>query len=133
MLPPIEKTKILPFPIAVVYAAWTSSETVIPPATSMEIDPRVGGHYRLIINTPDFKARCEGAFSVVEPDSRLVYSWSWEGDDNVTNIDVRFADDPGGTKVVLIHSGFYDEQSRTNHDHGWESFFVGFEAFLDDQ
>lgn len=99
----------------------------------MEIDPQIGGDYRLIINTPDFKARCEGTFLVVEPDNRLVYSWSWEGDDNVTQIDVQIADDPDGAKVTLSHSGFSDEQSRTNHDHGWDSFFTGFEAFLDDQ
>ena len=133
MLPPLEKSRVLPFPVSTVYKAWISSNTVIPPATAMEIDPHVGGHYRLIIDTPDFKSRCEGAFSVVEPEQRLVYTWQWQGDDEVTEIDVRFAAGDDGTRVSITHSGFTDEKSRINHDHGWDSFFIGLEAFLDDQ
>ncbi len=133
LLAPIAKSKILAFPISTVYRAWVSSDTVIPPATAMDIDPKVGGHYRLIINTPDFKSRCEGVFSVVEPENRIVYSWQWEGDDNATQIEVQFTEIPAGTKVVLTHSGFSDEQSRSNHAHGWDSFFTGFESYLDDQ
>ncbi len=133
MLPTIEKTKILPFPVSTVYAAWISSDTVIPPATAMDIDAKVGGHYRLIIDTPDFKSRCEGTFSVVEPEKCVVYSWQWEGDDEATQIDVRFADDRNGTEVTIRHAGFTDEQSRTSHDLGWDSFLVGLEAYLGDQ
>ena len=50
----IEKQYELPFPISHVYAAWVSSDTVIPPATSMDVLPEVGGHYRLIMEMPDF-------------------------------------------------------------------------------
>ena len=133
MLPPIEKSRALPFPVATVYAAWVSPDTIIPPATKMDIDPKIGGHYRLIIDTPDFKSRCEGVFSVVEPDQRVVYSWQWQGDEEVTEIDVRFAAENDGTRVAISHSGFLDEQSRSNHDQGWDSFFDGFEAYLEDQ
>ncbi len=133
MLPPIEKSRVLPFAPSTIYAAWISSDTVIPPATEMDIDPHIGGHYRLIIDTPDFKSRCEGAFLHLEPDRRLTYTWQWQGDEEKTEIDVRFAADGDGTCVSLCHSGFVDEQSRSNHDHGWDSFFVGLEAFLEDQ
>lgn len=130
MLPAIEKTKNLPFPVSDVYAAWVSSETVIPPATSMDIDPRVGGHYRLIINMPDFKSRCNGVFSIVDPENHVVYSWQWLGDDETTQIDVRFDEVEGGTRVAIIHSGFESEKSRDNHDHGWDSYLIGIEAHL---
>lgn len=132
MIPPIEKSRTLPFPVPMVYSAWISSDTVIPPATAMDIDPRVGGHYRLIIDTPDFKSRCEGVFSIVEPNERLVYSWRWQNDEEETEIDVRFDKVPEGTRVTIVHSGFEKEQSRTNHDHGWDSYMDGLEAFLDD-
>ncbi|MFK7914959.1 MAG: SRPBCC domain-containing protein, partial [Pseudomonadales bacterium] len=44
-------------PPARVYAAWVSSATVIAPATAMDIDPRPGGHYRLLMEMPDFTGR----------------------------------------------------------------------------
>ncbi len=130
MLPPIEKSRVLPFPVSDVYAAWVSSETIIPPATAMEIEPRVGGHYRLIINTPDFKSRCEGTFLIVELEQRVVYSWQWQGDEEVTKIDVRFHEAGEGTKITIVHLGFTSEQSRTNHDQGWDSYLDGLEAHL---
>jgi uncharacterized protein YndB with AHSA1/START domain len=63
----IEKTYELPFPPSVVYDAWVSSDTVIPPATAMDIDPIVGGHYRLIMETPDFNGKNEGRFCWLNP------------------------------------------------------------------
>jgi hypothetical protein len=42
----IEKTYELPFSPQQIYAAWVSSNTVIPPATKMDINPIEGGHYR---------------------------------------------------------------------------------------
>jgi len=41
----LEKHYDLPYPPAKVYAAWVSSDTVIPPATAMDINPIVGGHF----------------------------------------------------------------------------------------
>ena len=68
----IDKTYQLPFPAQRVYAAWVSSKTVVPPATGMDIHPVVDGHYRLIMETPDFTARAEGVFLIVEPDEHIV-------------------------------------------------------------
>ena len=70
----------LAFDLKVVYTAWVSSSTVIAPATSMDIEPFVGGHYRLIMDTPEFSGKNEGEFSLVEPQQRVVYTWEWNGD-----------------------------------------------------
>jgi len=58
----IEKQYDLRIPPAEVYRAWVSSDTVISPATSMDIEPVVGGYYRLIMDSPDFAARNEGSW-----------------------------------------------------------------------
>jgi uncharacterized protein YndB with AHSA1/START domain len=50
----LKKTYELSFPLEMVYDAWVSSDTVIPPATAMDVKPVVGGHYRLIMQTPEF-------------------------------------------------------------------------------
>ena len=121
----------VPFPIDLVYAAWVSSETVIPPATRMEIDPRLGGHYRLIMETPDFAGRNEGEFLVVEPGSRVKYTWEWNGDGEVTTIDVRFTGAGENTEVHMIHDGFTNRESAESHDSGWDAYIEGFIKHLD--
>ena len=130
MVKPIAKSYLLPFPVDRVYRAWTASDTVIPPATAMDIDPRVGGHYRLIMERPGFTARSEGTFSQVVPNERLTYSWEWNSDGEVTEIDVRFAGHPDGTALQLSHSGFAKQESRDMHDAGWDSYVDGLIKFL---
>jgi len=126
----IDRTWELPFAVPAVYQAWVSSDTVIPPATRMEIYPVVGGHYRLIMETPDFSTRNEGRFLLVEPNQRITYTWQWEGDAEVSTIDVQFSATDSGTRVELNHSGFVSEQSRAQHESGWDSYIEGFTRHL---
>ena len=126
----IEKTYVLPFPVDVVYQAWVSSDTVIPPATEMDIDPRVGGHYRLIMKTPEFEGRNEGEFLLVEPNQRVRYTWEWNGDGEVSIIDVAFVATQHGTQITLQHTGFSKPESVAAHDSGWDSYVAGLKALL---
>ena len=130
MTKPISKSYLLPFPVRQVYRAWVSSDTVVPPATSMDIDPKVGGHYRQIMDTTEFKARNEGTFSRVVPNERLTYSWEWNRNGEVTEIDVSFAGHLEGTSLQLTHSGFVKEQSRAMHDSGWDRYIEGLSKYL---
>ena len=126
----IEKTYNLPFSLETVYQAWIASTTVIAPATSMDIDPQVGGHSRRVIDSPDFAAKNEGAFSRVEPRSRLTYTWEWNNDGEVSTIDVRFTDTESGTRIDIDHSGFLSRESMSMHDSGWDSYIEGFAKLL---
>lgn len=126
----IEKACTLPFPVARVYAAWISQSTIIPPATRMEIDARVGAHYRLILESPDYTARAEGIFKIVEPENRLVYSWEWNGDGEVSEIAVTFREQSGETGIRLVHSGFEKPESAAMHDTGWDAYFSGLRDHL---
>ena len=127
----IEKYYDLPYPISSVYNAWVSSDTVISPATAMDINPEVGGHYRLIMESPEFTARNEGKFLLVEPGKHIVYTWEWNSDGEVSEIDVEFTDTRTGTGIKIVHSGFLSAESVSNHDRGWDSYIEGFKAFLD--
>lgn len=126
----ILKSVEVPFPADTVYRAWVSSDTVIPPATGMDINPIPGGHYRLFMETADLSMRNEGTFLQVTPGKHVRYSWEWNGDGEVTEIDVKFVPISGGTEVRLRHSGFHSEQSRSMHDSGWDSYFSGFIAHM---
>ena len=127
----ISKIYNVPHPRPVVFAAWVSSDTVIPPATVMDILPEVGGHYRLLMKTPEFEVSNQGRFLIVSPDEHVLYTWQWSGDEEVSEIDVRFHDEGSGTRIELVHSKLLSESSRDNHDKGWDSYIAGFTAFLD--
>ena len=121
----------LPFSVSDVYTAWVSSETVIPPATYMDVLPKVGGHYRLVMENPGQTMVNEGVFSVVEPEQRVVYTWEWNGDGEVTTIDVRFSAVAVGTRVDLSHTGFEKAESVQMHEMGWDSYVAGLTSFLE--
>lgn len=127
----IEKTYELPFPPQQVYAAWVSSDTVIAPATSMDINPVVGGHYRLIMENPEFTGKNEGEFLIVEPNRHVRYTWEWNNDGEITEIDVVFSESPTGTRIVLQHTGFKHAESAEMHASGWDSYINGLTEFLE--
>ncbi len=129
----INKTFELPFSVSDVYNAWVSSATVIPPATYMDVLPEVGGQYLLVMENSDFTMTNEGVFSVVEPERRVVYSWEWNKDGEVTNIDVRFSEVESGTRVDLNHTGFEKAESVQMHEAGWDSYLDGLAIFLRDR
>jgi len=126
----IEKSWDLPFQPEAVYAAWVSSNTVIPPATHLDIKPELGGYYRLMMETPDFNGRNEGEFLVVEPCSRVRYTWEWNGDGEISTIDASCSVINQGTPIDLKHTGFTHPESVKNHDVGWDSYIEGFTQFL---
>ena len=126
----IEKTYGVPFSPERVFAAWVSSETVIAPATAMDIDPRVGGHYRLIMESEAFTARTEGIFLAFDDGKHLRYTWEWNRDGEVTEIDVTFLPIDAGTRIEIRHSGFTKEEIAGAHDAGWDSYIEGLVNFL---
>ncbi|MHA1564878.1 MAG: SRPBCC family protein [Alphaproteobacteria bacterium] len=126
----IDKAYELSFSAEKVFATWVSSDTVIAPATRMDIDPVVGGHYRLFMETPDYSARAEGVFLVVEAGSHIRYSWEWNGDGEVTEIDVAFTPNGSGTRLRILHTGFTKEESVAMHESGWDSYVEGLVTFV---
>ena len=126
----IIKTYQLPFPVDAVFSAWTSSKTVIEPATRMEIEPVIGGCYRLFVDTAEYKSSNEGVFLEIIPNRLLKYSWEWNNDGEVSEIEVIFRPNSSGTKILLIHSGFSNKTSLAMHDSGWDSYIIGLENFI---
>lgn len=94
-----------------------------------EIDfrPRAGATYRIGMRPPDAAAfHLTGTFHVVEPPSRLSFSFRWEPpseDDVETLAELSFREIGDATEVHLTHSGFTTDARRTLHRDGWgESF-----------
>ena len=91
-------------------------------AVSASIDLRVGGDYRLTV-TPGHIA-C-GTFTEIEPGKRVVYTWGWEGSDDLgpgaSTVVVDLEPSGDKTLVRLTHLGLTAEQA-VGHSEGWTHF-----------
>ena len=121
------KSYIVGHPRSVVFAKWVAEDTVVSPAEKMEIEPRVGGAYRLLMPGGGVM---EGVFSVFSENERVTYSWNWVGSDETTEVDVVFQDHPNGTEVNVTHSGFQSKESYDMHASGWDNYLEGFQAHI---
>jgi len=115
-----------------VFDAWTDPEVLkrwwAPEGTTMtsvDLDPHVGGAYRIgVINTEGEQLYVGGKFVAVERPSRLSYTWAWDEDDGPGHeslVTVEFAENGHATEVTLTHQRLASEQSRDGHLHGWTS------------
>jgi uncharacterized protein YndB with AHSA1/START domain len=91
--------------------------------TSVDLDVREGGRYRMTMQPPDGEAfHLSGAYSVVEPPQSLVYTFEWEEpdpDDQETVVKLSFLDDREGTRLVLDQGPFATEARYALHEAGW--------------
>jgi uncharacterized protein YndB with AHSA1/START domain len=118
-------------PVARVFEAWTRPEQLRRwwgpgPVTceSAEVDLRVGGGYRIGNLLPDGTVVwISGEFEVVEPPHRLVYTWHIESSApraaERSRVTVRFEPREGGTEVVVVHERIDTEETRADHEKGW--------------
>jgi glutathione S-transferase len=97
--------------------------------TALEIDPRVGGRYRLtMLHRTGEASTVNGTYEEIAPPDRIVFTWKWEtepmGALPETLVTVTFAERQGEqgaeTEVQLLHSGFPAPEARQAHDAGWQ-------------
>ena len=86
------------------------------------VDLRAGGEYRWTI-IPGHTTR--GTFTEVEPGRRVVFTWGWEGDDNLppgaSTVIITLEPAAGGTTIRLVHEGLTGEQEAM-HAMGWDHY-----------
>jgi uncharacterized protein YndB with AHSA1/START domain len=92
--------------------------------TSVTLDPRPGGVYRVHISD-EHTAR--GEYLEVAPPHRLVFSWGWEAQDSQvppgsSTVEVTLTPDGEHTIVRLIHRDLPSKKSAESHGAGWEHY-----------
>ena len=91
-------------------------------AITARVDLRAGGEYRWTI-IPGHTAR--GSFTEIEPGRRVVFTWGWEGSDDLppgaSTVIVTLEPAPGGTTIRLVHDGLTDKQADA-HAIGWTHY-----------
>ena len=103
-------------------------------ATSVDVDLRVGGSYRIEMQPPVGETFCLGGdFREVDPPTRLVYTFRYDDpdpDDRETT--VTFAlDDLGSSTRVVVEQGPLATQARLAlHQDGWSDTLDRLEHFV---
>jgi uncharacterized protein YndB with AHSA1/START domain len=86
-------------------------------ATTVEVDLRVGGRFR--IDGPGAGTAVAGEYVAVDPPRRLVFTWRWDGELDETLVTVELRPIQTGTELVLVHERFATEALRDDHAKGW--------------
>jgi uncharacterized protein YndB with AHSA1/START domain len=113
-------------------AKWWGPEGFTVP--SVELDPRVGGRYRIQMQPPDGDPfHIAGEFREVDPPARLAYTFVYEvpDPDDVENlVQLSFRDLGEATEIVFTQHPFKTEARRELHADGWADSFDKLEQFV---
>jgi uncharacterized protein YndB with AHSA1/START domain len=122
--------RILPAPPSIVYrmhvesnllSRWWGPEGFTAP--SIELDVRVGGGYRIVMQPPDSDAFVlTGEFRVVGPATRLAYTFRYEppdADDQETVVDFSLRSVGEFAALTLDQGVFRTNARRDLHEQGW--------------
>jgi uncharacterized protein YndB with AHSA1/START domain len=88
------------------------------------LDARPGGIYRCEVNDTHTVI---GEFVLVEPPSRVVFTWGFAGNDAVppgsSTVSITLTPTPDGTHLHLIHTGL-PHPALGGHEEGWEGYLA---------
>lgn len=109
-----------------VFAAWLDPESLAqwmrPRETTdatAEVDPRVGGKFRIVMAQGSKKFEHTGEYLVVDSPARLSFTWISEATYlRPTVVIIEFFEKPGGTELVLTHRQLPAPQIDS-HRNGW--------------
>ncbi len=126
-IPRVVVERILPAAPTEVFAAWLDRDTLrefIGPGdvttAEVEIDPRVGGRFRIIMrgDAGGVEHVCE--YRVIEPPRRLVFTWQSPATEHrPTLVTIECTPHEDGTRLVLIHEQLPSDEAAQRHERGW--------------
>lgn len=87
------------------------------------VDFRVGGEYRIDMQTPGGVMTVAGHYTEIASPERIAFTWKWLNDedwaDMHSHVVIEFRDKDGSTEMRFTQTGFPSEDSRSKHEHGW--------------
>jgi uncharacterized protein YndB with AHSA1/START domain len=103
--------RLIPVPREQVFAAWLDPVSLMQwmcpgdvGSATAEVDPRVGGRFRIVMHHGRGGAEHAGEYLVIDRPSLLSFTWISEATDGVpTIVTVEFLERDGATELVLTH------------------------------
>lgn len=122
-----------------VYQAWTDTrfaDFICPQDVTVAdaaFDVRVGGAYHIAMRLASGEVwTVRGVYREVQPGKRLSMTWKWDeenpSDEHETLLTIDLTPHGSGTELTLTHEYFASEESRNNHEHGWNSMLDKMES-----
>jgi len=110
-----------------VFAAWINPESMrdwMCPGDTVtaeaQLDPRVGGSFRIVMKSPAREVDHTGEYLVVEPPSTLAFTWvSSNTGNHPTLVTVELFDRGNACELVLTHERFANADAVRRHKSGW--------------
>lgn len=119
----------LPAPVEQVFEMFTDPGQLVRwIGISADLEPQPGGRFRFEVMPGQF---CEGQFVILDPPSRLVFTWGWTdpgfglppGTSRVEVTLTRSGDDGQRTWLRLVHTGLAGDLGVL-HEDGWSRFLA---------
>jgi uncharacterized protein YndB with AHSA1/START domain len=137
----IVTTRKFDAPLELVFDVWTNPEHVrnwfapfADEVTECSIDLRVGGSYHIVFVTPDGKeCSFRGTFLEVEPPTRTVATWLFEGWPDADAVETVELHEKDGVTTLTMTMVFSDQAGRahmTGENGGQQSSFDKMEDYL---
>jgi uncharacterized protein YndB with AHSA1/START domain len=100
-------------------AIWMRPGSIL--STKAKVDPRVGGHYEIVMQSATETYPHTGIYRVIDRPRRLVFTWISRGTEHRESlVTVDFTARGAGTEVVVTHEQL-SEAARLSHNEGWTS------------
>lgn len=97
---------------------WMCPGDVISAEASLDV--RAGGSFRIVMRTKDRVHEHVGTYQVVEPLSKLVFTWSGlENPTEITLVTVEFLSRGEQSELVITHERFTKEDVASRYEMGW--------------
>jgi uncharacterized protein YndB with AHSA1/START domain len=124
----------------IIFDAVTTAEGIVHwwgpdagPVLVAEVDPRVGGHYRVrflrMLDSTEYES--SGEFLEIVRPERVVMSWHWRGgvpDPGESRVEITLKGIAEGTELTFTHSQLSDDAARRGHEEGWTGALDKLEA-----
>ena len=136
-VPTVGISRTIPAPREAVFAAWLDADGMrawMCPGdvkeTDAEIDPRVGGRFRIVMHGAENDYEMTGEYVEIAPPARLAFtrvSHTTAGDSLVT---IELHDRGEETELVLTHERLPSAEVAAQHEGGWTSILEKLTARL---
>jgi uncharacterized protein YndB with AHSA1/START domain len=113
-------------------AAWWGPKGLSVPVSSVDLDVRPGGAFRLtmVVDATGVEFPTEMRYREVDPPERLVYEWDAQRGLGSGTVTVTFEDLGERTEVTTHFAGFATDEIFTGSEIGWETSLDKLEALL---